>query len=97
MIAFDAPLYALAKFVQWNWPQSHGESQYVVMFGGLHVEMAMWTTFGDYLEASGWTTALNQAGIASSGTCRLFSQSVPPHQDETCTPTKCSCFEQATA
>ena len=33
MIDFDALLYALAKFVQWNWPQSHGESQYVVMFG----------------------------------------------------------------
>ena len=42
------------------------------MFGGLHVEMAMWTTFGDYLEASGWTTALNQAGIASSGTADSF-------------------------
>ena len=34
--------------------------------------MAMWTTFGDYLEASGWTTALNQAGIASSGTADSF-------------------------
>ena len=38
------------------------------MFGGLHVEMAMWKTYGDYLEASGWTTALTEAGIASSGT-----------------------------
>lgn len=49
MIAMDAPLYALAKLVQWNWPQSYDESQYVVMFGGLHVEMALWKTFGDYL------------------------------------------------
>ena len=66
--ALDAPLNALAKFVQWNWPRPHGESQYIVMFGGLHVEMAIWKTFGDYLEASGWITALNHAGIASSGT-----------------------------
>ena len=28
----------------------------------------MWKTFGDYLEGSGWTDALTQVGIASSGT-----------------------------
>ena len=39
VIALDAPLYALVKYVQWNWPQTHGESKYVVMFGGLHIEM----------------------------------------------------------
>ncbi|KAG0710801.1 hypothetical protein GWK47_022049 [Chionoecetes opilio] len=72
VIALDAPLYALAKFVQWHWPHTHGEDQYVVMFGGLHVEMAVWKTLGDYLEASGWTTALTQAGIASSGTANSF-------------------------
>lgn len=59
---------------QWNWPHTHGEDKYVVMFGGLHIEMAMWKTFGDFLEASGWTTALIQAGIASSGTADSFLQ-----------------------
>ena len=34
--------------------------------------MAIWNTFGDYLEASGWTTALTQAGIASFGTADSF-------------------------
>ncbi|KAJ3597724.1 hypothetical protein NHX12_001241 [Muraenolepis orangiensis] len=29
--------------------------------------MAMLKTYGDYLEASGWTTALTDAGVASSG------------------------------
>ncbi|KAI4800935.1 hypothetical protein KUCAC02_006200 [Chaenocephalus aceratus] len=47
-------------------------SMYVVMFGGLHIEMAMWKTYGDYMEASGWTTALTEAGIASSGTADCF-------------------------
>ena len=42
------------------------------MFGGLHIEMAMWTTYGDYLEGSGWINALTQAGIASSGTANSF-------------------------
>ena len=72
VIAMDAPLYALAKLTQWNWPHMHGEDIYVVMFGGLHIEMAIWNTFGDYLEASGWTTALIQAGIVSSGIADSF-------------------------
>ena len=68
----DAPLYALAKYIQWKWPQTHGEDQYVIMFGGLHIEMAVWKTIGDYLSNSGWTAALTQAGIASSGTTDSF-------------------------
>ncbi len=70
--AFDAPLYALAKQVQWKWPATHGEDRHVVMLGGLHIEMAVWSTLGDYLEDSGWTAALTQAGIASSGTADSF-------------------------
>ena len=42
------------------------------MFGGLHIEKAMWKTFGDYMEDSRWTTALIQAGVASSGTATSF-------------------------
>ena len=71
-MAFDAPLFALAKFVQWKWPVTHGEEKFIAMFGGLHTEMAMWTTYGDYLEGSGWTNALIQAGVASSGTADSF-------------------------
>ena len=72
VLAMDAPLYALAKYIQWKWPQTHGEDQYVIMFGGLHIEMAVWKTIGDYLSNSGWTAALTQAGIASSGTADFF-------------------------
>ena len=60
------------KFIQWKWPDTHGEGKFVVMFGGLHIEMAMWRTYGDYLEGSGWTNALTEAGIASSGTTDSF-------------------------
>ena len=38
------------------------------MFGGLHIEMAAFKVLGEWLEASGWTHALTQADIASSGT-----------------------------
>lgn len=72
VIAFDQPLFALGKFVQWCWPQTHGEKEYLVMFGGLHIEMALWTTIGQFLDGSGWTTALCDAGVATSGTADSF-------------------------
>lgn len=50
----------------------HGEDKGVVMLGGLHIEMAMCKTYGDYLEASLWTTALPEASIASSCTADSF-------------------------
>ena len=31
---FDQPLFALAKAVQWRWPESYGEEQHVVLLGG---------------------------------------------------------------
>ena len=44
VMAVDATLYALAKLVQWNWPHTYGEDKCVLMFGGLHIEMAIWIT-----------------------------------------------------
>lgn len=37
------------------------------MLGGLHTEMALWNTLDDVLEDFGWTTALAEAEVASSG------------------------------
>ena len=70
--AFDQPLFAIAKFVQWSWPLVHGARKHVVMFRGLHIEMALWNVCGDLLEDSGWTTAFAEAGIASSGTAEFL-------------------------
>ena len=36
VIAFDQTLYALAKEIQWFWPDTGGEDKYVIMLGGLH-------------------------------------------------------------
>lgn len=33
-------LYTLAKKNQYRWPETHGEDQFVVLFGALHIEMA---------------------------------------------------------
>lgn len=67
VVAFDQPLYAITKTIQWNWPTSHGEDQFVVMMGGLHIEMTALKMLGDLLEGRGWTGALVKADVASPG------------------------------
>ena len=67
VITLDQPLFALAKAIQWKWPAEYGEDKFVVMLGGLHLQMAMWSTVGDVLDGSGWTAILTAAEVASSG------------------------------
>ena len=67
VIAFDQPLFALAKQIQWQMPQAHGEDQFVIMFGGLHIEMALYKALGKWLDGSGWTDVLADAGVATPG------------------------------
>ena len=68
VIAADQPIYALAKQIQWHWPEKYGEDKFLNMFAGLHIEMATLTSIGTLLQKSGWTEAIVEAGIASSGT-----------------------------
>ena len=72
VIAFDQPLYALAKLVQWNWEGNYGEKYFVIMIGPLHIEMAALKTIGDWLKDSGWSLAISEADIPSSGTADSF-------------------------
>ena len=72
VMAFDQPLFALAKYVQWSWPQSLGEDGFVVMFGGVHIEMALWSTISDFLDCSGWTAALCEASVTTAGVANSF-------------------------
>ncbi len=67
VITVDQPLYTLAKQIQWNWPVTHGEDSFVVMFGGLHIEMTAMKMIGDLLTDSGWSGALVKANVASPG------------------------------
>ena len=49
VIAFDQALYTFAKQIQWNWPELYGEDKFVIMFGGLHIEMAVFKVLGEWL------------------------------------------------
>ena len=65
IIALDQPLCALAKQIQWDNSTVYGEDHFVIMFGGLHIEMEAFKAAGTWLEDSGWTNILVQANVAS--------------------------------
>ena len=67
VIAMDQPLFAIAKQIQWEKADLCGEEKYVVMMGGLHVEMASLEMVGHWLDKSGWDRALEQADITARG------------------------------
>ena len=71
VLAADQPLYALAKQIQWQWPD-YGEDKFVIMFGGLHIELASLRSIGTLPQDSGWTSAICEANVASSGTAESF-------------------------
>jgi hypothetical protein len=72
VVAADQPIFATAKQVQWHWPDKYGEDKFVIMFGGLHIEMAALKSIGTLLQDSGWTAALVESGIATAGTADSF-------------------------
>ena len=57
IVTVDQPLFAIAKNV--------------IMFGGLHIELAALKTLDD-LKCSGWTSALVHARVATAGTADSF-------------------------
>ena len=67
VIAFDQPLFVLAKEIQWRHPDTMGEDKLVIMLGGLHIELAVLKAIGSWLSGSGWTEAVAKAGITSAG------------------------------
>ena len=76
VLTCDQPLFTLAKQIQWKWPDTYGEDQLVVMFGGLHIEMTALKTLGDWLQGSGWTQALVQGNLEEF--FRHENQQCPP-------------------
>ena len=72
VLACDQPMYAMAKKIQWNWPSTYAESSIVMMFGGLHTELAALKALRTWIQHSGWTSALVQAGITTPGTADSF-------------------------
>lgn len=72
VIAVDQPLFALAKQIQWELQNTHGEDHLVVMFGALHVAMAAFKALGKWLTGSGWTEVLSNTGETMPGASDSF-------------------------
>ena len=67
VVTVDCALYPILKKIQWTWPTEYGEEKYLVMMGGLHVEMAFLAAMGDWLEGSGWASIMARAGVTTEG------------------------------
>ena len=50
----------------------YGEEKFVVVLGGLHIEMSAFKLLGDWLEDSGWIDVIVQAKVASPGIANSF-------------------------
>jgi len=68
VITADQTIYAVAKQIQWHWPDQYGKDKFVIMFRGLHIEMAALRSIGTLLQDSGWTGAIVEAGLSSAVT-----------------------------
>ena len=51
-------MYTSPNKSQWNCIANHSEDQFIVMFGGLYIEMTALKTLGNLLNGSRWTSAL---------------------------------------
>ena len=46
VLVVDQHLFAIAKTVQWTFSEIFGEDRFLVMLGGLHIEMALLAAMG---------------------------------------------------
>ena len=69
----DQPLFTLAKKLQWKNPDTEvGESTFLVTLGAMHTEKMLWSVSGDWLDGSGWVSAITNSGVATSGKAQSF-------------------------
>ena len=58
VLTLDQSLYTIAKQMQWSWPSIYAEEKYVVLMGGLHI---------DLLEESGRAAFMAFANVTTEG------------------------------
>ena len=71
VVAFDRPLYALAKTIQRKF-SDYSVDKFVIMMGGLHIEIVMLKMIGDWLQDSGWNPVIHTSG-STEGACTADS------------------------
>ena len=71
VLTMDQPLFSIAKHIQWNFQDFYGEDKFIIVLGGLHIEMAAFKIVGQWLRGSGWTHIISK--IATLGTADSFT------------------------
>ena len=61
----EQPLYSIAKGIQYTWPETFGEDKFVVVTGGLHIEMNVIKLLSDIPTGSEWITILVQSELTT--------------------------------
>ena len=63
----DQPLYHLAKRIQQKYPDEFGENKMLITMGALHIEKMLWAASGEFVNGSGYTSAIASSGICCTG------------------------------
>lgn len=69
---FYQPLFTVVKSIQWNLPWMYREQNFVIIFGGLHIEMAAFKAYGSWLHDSERTSVLVNTVVTSPSTVDSF-------------------------
>ena len=72
VLTVDQPLYAIAKKIQWTWPNTYGEKWFVVLMGGLHIEMNILSLLGEWLGGSGWIHVMTSANVTTAPLSKII-------------------------
>ena len=70
----DQPLFAIAKQIQWKFPNEDDEDNFVVWLGGLHLEKASFAMLGQLMTTNtGWTELVSVvSNVFTSGRADFF-------------------------
>ena len=63
----DQPVYALAKEIQWRYPNDFSDNQYFAIFGGLHIEQSLLGIHGELIAGSGLAKILEVNDLSTIG------------------------------
>ena len=67
VLGADQPLYAIAKQLQWQFPDILGEDVYVLVMGALHIEDKGQLMLEKFIRGSGWEWAMTTAEVFTAG------------------------------
>ena len=87
VVTVDQPLFAIAKQIQWQWPKTFGEDKFIIILGGLRIEMAAFKAIGTLLKES-WWAASRHCIFRKSG---VFYYCVKCYKNKVCSSSDCLC------